>query len=300
MTALDQPSSSKPPKTEPPEVAKAEQQPTPLYRAQGAARYERQAKIRDYEQRHKCRLVVLMDAIFPQGITLLEEVLISGNKDTDLNLLLYSPGGDGETAVRILRSIHTRCRKLTVIVPDRAKSAGTLIALGAHEIIMGPTSDLGPIDPQMQLPGKPTALVAAKDIIAAVDDAAAKIQTAPATYPLYAALLGDVTGILVQQAKSALGRSDDLLRLTLESCPSRNKANADKLHDALKPLLIDQAKTHAAIFGAKEAIAAGLPVNELHPSDPHWQDIWNLWTYYVVLNARVYECGRASQVFPWE
>jgi ATP-dependent protease ClpP protease subunit len=239
-----------------------------------------------------------MDALFPQGVTLFEEALVDADKSLDLHLLLYSPGGDGETAVRILRSIHTRCKKLAVIVPDRAKSAATLIALGAHEIIMGPTSDLGPIDPQMQLPGKAD-LVAAKDIIAAVDDAAAKVQVAKDTYPIYAALLGDVTGILVQQARSAIGRSEDLLKLALESCPARNKAEVDKLHTALKPQLIDLAKAHAAIFGAKEAIAAGLPVKEKHPADPHWQDIWSLWTYYVVLNSRVYEGARASQVFPW-
>ena len=40
---------------------------------------------------------------------------------------------------------------LRVIVPDYAKSAGTLIALGADRIVMGETSELGPIDPQITL-----------------------------------------------------------------------------------------------------------------------------------------------------
>jgi ClpP class serine protease len=56
-----------------------------------------------------------------------------------------------------------------VIVPDFAKSAATLMAIGAHRILMGPASDLGPIDPQFQFPDG--SLVAAKDVIAAVDDA---------------------------------------------------------------------------------------------------------------------------------
>ena len=50
-----------------------------------------------------------------------------------------------------------------------AKSAATLLTLGAHHIMMGPASDLGPIDPQFFINNE---LVAAKDIIAAVDDAA--------------------------------------------------------------------------------------------------------------------------------
>lgn len=254
----------------------------------------------EYEKDYSCRLVVLIDAIFPPySVTLFEELLVDANPEQDLHLLLWSPGGDGETAVRLLRSAHSRCRKFTVIVPDQAKSAATLIALGAHEIVMGPASDLGPIDPQMQLAAKPGSLVAAKDIIAAVDSAAAKIQEAPATYPLYAALLGDVTGILVQQAKSALGRSDDLLNLALECCKGRSAADAQALHASLRPVLIEEAKTHTQIFGASEAARLGLPVRPLHPFDPQWQAEWALWTTYFVLNSRVYESARASQVFPW-
>lgn len=283
----------------PPEPPQAESARTPLYQAQHAARYERQVKIREYERRYSCRLIILVDTIFRPSVTLFEELLHDADPSQDLHLLLYSPGGDGETAVRLLRSAHARCKKLTTIIPDQAKSAATLIALGAHEIIMGPSSDLGPIDPQMQLSEKPGSLVAAKDVIAAVDDAAARIQAAPATYPLYAALLGDVTAILVQQARSSLGRSGDLLNLALESCPARDQSQVDALYTALRSLLIEEAKTHTAVFGAKEALAAGLPVRLLQPSDLQWEDIWGLWTCYFVLNSRVYESARASQVSPW-
>jgi ClpP class serine protease len=40
-------------------------------------------------------------------------------------------------------------QKLRVIVPNIAKSAATLFALGADEILMGYLSELGPIDPQV-------------------------------------------------------------------------------------------------------------------------------------------------------
>ncbi|MBM3703052.1 MAG: hypothetical protein FJW63_08735, partial [Actinobacteria bacterium] len=36
-----------------------------------------------------------------------------------------------------------------VIVPGKAKSAATMICLGASEIMMGKTSELGPVDPQI-------------------------------------------------------------------------------------------------------------------------------------------------------
>ncbi len=274
---------------------------SPLYHAQNAPRYERQALIRDYEAKHNCRLIVMMDAVFPYGVTLFEELVYDANPEQDLHLLLWSQGGDGETAVRLLRAAQARSKEFTVIVPDQAKSAATLIALGAHHILMGPASDLGPIDPQMQLkPGTPGTLVAAKDIIAAVNNAAAKVQAAPETYPLYASLLGDVTAIIVQQAQASLDRTDDLLREALESHPGRKLEEVDNLQKTLSQLLIQEAQSHTMIFGAKEAKKAGLPVKEQSSSDEQWQAIWRLWTKYFALNMRVYENVRASQTFPWQ
>ena len=128
----------------------------------------------------------------------------------DLHLLLTSGGGDGETALRIVRSLQQRCRELVVLLLDQAKSAATLLTLGANRILMGPFGDLGPVDPQLFLPATPGAqpsFVSAKDIIAAVEDASARIQTAPESYPLWASLFSNITGITVQQARAAIQRS---------------------------------------------------------------------------------------------
>lgn len=70
----------------------------------------------------------------------------------NLDLILHSGGGDGLTAEKILDLCRKYCTKtLRVAVPVYAKSAATLIALGANEIIMGETSELGPIDPQIYI-----------------------------------------------------------------------------------------------------------------------------------------------------
>jgi ClpP class serine protease len=106
-----------------------------------------------------------VDWLLPPSVTLFEELLCTVGAEDELHILLSSPGGDGETAIRMLRAVHSRCRRLVVVVPDQAKSAATLIALGADEILMGPASDLGPIDPQIELPSRPGFLIPAKDII---------------------------------------------------------------------------------------------------------------------------------------
>ena len=66
-----------------------------------------------------------------------------------LGLLIESPGGDADCAYRIVRFFQRRVSHLTVIVPRYAKSAATLMALVATELIMGRDAELGPLDVQM-------------------------------------------------------------------------------------------------------------------------------------------------------
>lgn len=64
-------------------------------------------------------------------------------------LLIYSRGGSVEPAYLISKTCKRLSKdKFIVGVPRKAKSAATLISLGADEIHMGLMSELGPIDPQ--------------------------------------------------------------------------------------------------------------------------------------------------------
>ena len=67
-----------------------------------------------------------------------------------LYLLLHTSGGKVEPAYLISKCCRkSTSNKFVVAVPRLAKSAGTLLALGADEIHMGIISELGPIDPQI-------------------------------------------------------------------------------------------------------------------------------------------------------
>jgi hypothetical protein len=66
-----------------------------------------------------------------------------------LLFLIHSGGGDGYTAQKIVDVCRSHCKTFIVLVPNWAKSAATLIALGADQIAMGYLSELGPIDPQV-------------------------------------------------------------------------------------------------------------------------------------------------------
>ena len=85
----------------------------------------------------------------------LEAVLNSISGADQINVLLHSPGGDGTLVEKMVEMCRTHLSgensKFRVIVPNVAKSAATLLALGADQILMGYCSELGPIDPQVPI-----------------------------------------------------------------------------------------------------------------------------------------------------
>ncbi len=77
------------------------------------------------------------------------EAASRNNCKKDILLLLHSSGGRIEPGYLISKTCKRLAKsKFVVAVPRRAKSAATLISLGADEIHMGLMSELGPIDPQ--------------------------------------------------------------------------------------------------------------------------------------------------------
>lgn len=66
-----------------------------------------------------------------------------------IDLFLYTRGGDVLTPWRLVNLIREYTNNFSLLVPFRAYSAGTLIGLGASEIVMGKMGELGPIDPSV-------------------------------------------------------------------------------------------------------------------------------------------------------
>jgi hypothetical protein len=90
-------------------------------------------------------------SIDASDIPAMGDILLSVGDVHQLNLIIGGPGGDGTTAEKIIEICRAYCSEFRVIVPNRAKSAATIIALGADEIVMGYCSELGPIDAQVPI-----------------------------------------------------------------------------------------------------------------------------------------------------
>jgi hypothetical protein len=110
-------------------------------------------------------------------------------------------------------------------------------------------------------------------------------------------LLADVTEVMVQQARSALARSDDLVKEALAGNDAREPQEVTKIAQALKKKLIGLPTDHGAVFGAQDAHDAGLPIKQIDPASIQWKMIWRLWAKYFTLRSYVYEGRLASHRF---
>lgn len=73
-----------------------------------------------------------------------------------MDILLHTGGGSVDVAEKLMGMMrsHVGKAKLRIVVPDMAKSAGTVMVLGADSVVMSDMSELGPIDPQARLFGR--------------------------------------------------------------------------------------------------------------------------------------------------
>ena len=80
-------------------------------------------------------------------IPIISKQLRQIGKVENIDVFLYSTGGDTMVPWRLVSMIREYCDKFSVLVPYKAHSAATMISLGADEIVMTDLSELSPIDP---------------------------------------------------------------------------------------------------------------------------------------------------------
>lgn len=251
---------------------------SPLFRAVQTDRYERQAGIRSHEELTDRSLIVFHGTIDNSVITPFADAVGEVEPDTPLDLMLTSPGGDAETAVRIARMCHAERQDFRVIVPDTAASAATLLALAAESVVMSNSSALGPIDPQVPLPAR-RAFIPAKDILEIVDDLESRTTCNPAAFELYAALLADIDAVVYQIAKAAIRRTMELVPevLSLRQDPPTEE-ETEEMARALQGRAM-----HSATIGHDQAKSLGIPAAYLAPQSVEWDILWRLHAFYIVL-----------------
>ncbi len=72
------------------------------------------------------------------------------NRRPNVLFILVTTGGDADAAYRMARCLQLHYQRVIVFVPGFCKSAGTVVLIGAHELVMSDQGELGPLDVQMQ------------------------------------------------------------------------------------------------------------------------------------------------------
>lgn len=93
-------------------------------------------------------------SIYPQVSKAFFEARHELDKNRRIALVLESPGGIAQCAYQIASLLRRRTAGFIVVVPSYAKSAATLLSLGADTIIMGEGAELGPLDVQLHDPNR--------------------------------------------------------------------------------------------------------------------------------------------------
>ncbi|MCS0501637.1 SDH family Clp fold serine proteinase [Ancylobacter mangrovi] len=77
------------------------------------------------------------------------EAVHANKRNSICRLILVTSGGDPDAAYKMARYLQDRYDRFELILGGLCKSAGTLIAIGAHELIFSPYGELGPLDVQV-------------------------------------------------------------------------------------------------------------------------------------------------------
>ncbi|HXR34251.1 MAG TPA: hypothetical protein VN830_11120 [Verrucomicrobiae bacterium] len=221
-----------------------------------------------------------------------EAILNSVSGAEQINLVLHSPGGDAtvvEKMVDMCRShLSGAHRQFRVIVPNIAKSAATVLALGADKILMGYCSELGPVDPQVPIAVSGiTQWVSALAFVESRDKLMDEIARASKKGKPTAGLLQQLAGLNIPFTEE-MENWIDFARKTaatlldkymLVSKFPQARTRIKKANDIAEKLLSKQLfPVHGQFIDGATAQKLDLEVEVLDKNDKLWELIW---AYYI-------------------
>ena len=248
-------------------------------------------QIEDYENDKKRKLILYIAKegapIDSADIAPFGSMLQSVGKTKYLDLMLQSAGGAGTTAEKIVDLCRHYCEpdgEFRVIIPQMAKSAATLIAIASDQIVMGVTSEIGPIDPQVPViqAGVPH-YISAQSFINAKTDLEKQTQEAisknQSTQP-YLVQLSTLHQPFIQHCIHLIGFAKDFATTNLERHMCKdNKQSAEDI--ATKLLSTSKYFVHGRMITAenilKDEQLKNLNIKYLKDDDPYWVLIYKLY-----------------------
>lgn len=222
--------------------------------------------------------------IMQQDVLLFEDLLSTSTSKVGY-LMLTSPGGDPNAAEKLIIMCRERFTKgFYTIIPNYAKSAGTMIALGSDKILMGYLAELGPIDPQLQMGPMPGPSLPARSFIDGLENIRSNIKDKGDPVQMYIPMLSRIRPELIAICQSAISDSRGFAEKWLKNCmlkdnPKQAELVAKWLSEGNKY------KSHGKVIDYSEAKdTLKLNVEKIDKDSPMWRQIWELFarsTHYL-------------------
>lgn len=245
----------------------------------------RQEIIKRIQDRLNTKLIVYtanpthpVPGIMMHDVLLFEDLLRSVAQSTKGCLMLNSPGGDANAAEKLLMMCRQRfTQEFDVIVPDYAKSAATMMALGSDKIMMGYLAELGPIDPQLQTSAIPGGeVIPARSFIDGLDMIRKKVQGGDPVQmylPMLSQIRPEVLAICQRAIDDARAFAEKWLKnFMLKEDPKQAEAVAEMLSTGAAY------KSHGKVIDFNEAKdVLRLNVERIDEKSELWSEIWELY-----------------------
>ena len=208
------------------------------------------------------------------------DLLNTLGKQKNLDLYILSPGGFAHPAYKIARLFQSYSEnKFSVLIPYYAKSAATILSLGADEIVMGPASELGPIDPQFSISNNSPS-ISALTLKEALDYITKAIKEDSKTAPLYVPLLDKVDLITLGHFEREIESAKQYGEILLTS-KKMNPLTKEKAEEVANDF-VQQYKTHGFVIDGQAAssLLSEKTIKLISADDPTWQCMWQLHNTY--------------------
>lgn len=114
---------------------------------------ETRSLIKQIEEKRDSKVIIAMMSFIKDDLQYLEltEIVRNIGQTNKLDVLFWTPGGDGDISFKMALMLKQYCKEFTVVVPSRAISAGTFFALWADKLVMSKSGVLGPVDPKVRI-----------------------------------------------------------------------------------------------------------------------------------------------------
>lgn len=252
---------------------------TPYFTAGSALRYHRQSLIKEIEAATGGRTLLCYvcgneTEIKRDDVAGFVDLLHNVPAGAHIDLVVHTAGGDIDATQKLMRLIEEKIGKdgtIRVIVPDYAKSAGTLMALGAHSVLMSSTSELGAIDPQFVLGDVLGNQVqhSVLQYLVAFGQARDELRRTP-TDPVARMMFDKFDPAIIHKLRIIEQHARKVAENLLKRRGMPDTAIASAFLD------IQRWKSHAQEITALDAIGIGLNVEVIDQEDALWDKIWQL------------------------